>query len=33
MKYTITQSRILYVYSINDRAHKGLLKTQNLNVL
>ena len=26
MKYTITQSRILYVYSIDDRTHDGLLK-------
>lgn len=26
MKYTITQSRILYIYQIEDRAHKGLLK-------
>ena len=26
MRYTITQSRILYVLSINDRTHKGLLK-------
>lgn len=26
MKYTITQSRILYVLSINDRKHQGLLK-------
>lgn len=26
MKYTITQSRLLYVLSINDRKHQGLLK-------
>lgn len=26
MRYTITQSRLLYVLSINDRKHKGLLK-------
>ena len=26
MKYTITQSRLLYVYSINDRKHANLLK-------
>lgn len=26
IKYTITQSRLLYVLSINDRKHKGLLK-------
>lgn len=26
MKYTITQSRLLYVYSIGDRKHKDLLK-------
>ena len=26
MKYTITQSRLLYVLSMNDRIHKGLLK-------
>ena len=26
MRYTITQSRILYVLSINDRTHKDLLK-------
>ncbi len=26
MRYTITQSRLLYVLSINDRTHKGLLK-------
>lgn len=24
--YTITQSRLLYVLSINDRIHRGLLK-------
>lgn len=26
MKYTITQSRLLYVLSINDRKHQNLLK-------
>ena len=26
MRYTITQSRLLYVLSINDRKHQGLLK-------
>ena len=26
MKYTITQSRLLYVLSINDRKHANLLK-------
>ena len=26
MKYIITQSRLLYVLSINDRKHTGLLK-------
>ena len=26
MKYIITQSRLLYVLSINDRKHNGLLK-------
>lgn len=26
MRYTITQSRLLYVMTIDDRKHEGLLK-------
>lgn len=32
MRYTITQSRLLYVLSINDRKHQGLLKISEVFV-